>query len=117
MCFQIVDDVLDLTATEETLGKPAGQDLLEGVYTLPVIYALRDQPELRDLLGRPLDRRRARRRPTARRRATARSTPRSRSPARTRARPCDALDGADGLDARVCSSLTALVDRQVTRLY
>ena len=40
MCFQIVDDVLDLTATDETLGKPAGQDLVEGIYTLPVIYAL-----------------------------------------------------------------------------
>ena len=42
MCFQVVDDVLDLTATDVTLGKPAGQDLLEGIYTLPVIYALAD---------------------------------------------------------------------------
>ncbi|MEZ5171720.1 MAG: polyprenyl synthetase family protein [Acidimicrobiia bacterium] len=55
MCFQIVDDVLDLTATDETLGKAAGQDLVEGIYTLPVIYALRDSSRLRDLLGRPLD--------------------------------------------------------------
>jgi heptaprenyl diphosphate synthase len=37
MVFQLVDDVLDLTATEEQLGKPAGHDLVEGVYTLPVI--------------------------------------------------------------------------------
>ena len=37
MVFQIVDDVLDLTATEAQLGKPAGHDLVEGVYTLPVI--------------------------------------------------------------------------------
>ena len=55
MCFQIVDDVLDVTASDAELGKPAGQDLLEGVYTLPVIYALRESPELRELLGRPLD--------------------------------------------------------------
>jgi heptaprenyl diphosphate synthase len=53
--FQIVDDVLDLTATEEELGKPSGLDLAEGIYTLPVIYALRSSPELRALLGRPLD--------------------------------------------------------------
>jgi geranylgeranyl pyrophosphate synthase len=53
--FQIVDDVLDLTATDEELGKPSGLDLAEGIYTLPVIYALRDSDELRALLGRPLD--------------------------------------------------------------
>ena len=40
MAFQIVDDVLDLTATEAQLGKPAGHDLVEGVYTLPVIRTL-----------------------------------------------------------------------------
>lgn len=55
MIFQIVDDVLDLTASEQELGKPAGLDLAEGIYTLPVIYALRDSDELRRLLGRPLD--------------------------------------------------------------
>ena len=58
MVFQIVDDVLDLTATEAQLGKPAGHDLVEGVYTLPVIRTLAAggtaAAELRDLLGRPL---------------------------------------------------------------
>ena len=56
MCFQIVDDVLDVTATDEELGKPAGNDILEGVYTLPVIHALACSAELRDLLGRKIDR-------------------------------------------------------------
>ncbi|HEX9260210.1 MAG TPA: polyprenyl synthetase family protein [Acidimicrobiales bacterium] len=59
MAFQIADDVLDLTATEEQLGKPSGHDLVEGVYTLPVILTLAKggapAEELRDLLGSPID--------------------------------------------------------------
>ncbi len=59
LVFQIVDDLLDLTATDAELGKPAGHDLVEGVYTLPVIHTLAGRTvaadELRDLLGRPLD--------------------------------------------------------------
>ena len=40
MAFQIVDDLLDVTSTDEELGKPAGHDLIEGTYTLPVIRTL-----------------------------------------------------------------------------
>ena len=40
MAFQIVDDVLDLTATEEVLGKPVASDLREGKATLAVIHSL-----------------------------------------------------------------------------
>src|SRR6476661_5861713 len=40
MAFQIVDDVLDLTASEEILGKPVASDLREGKVTLAVIHAL-----------------------------------------------------------------------------
>jgi octaprenyl-diphosphate synthase len=40
LAFQIVDDVLDLTAAEEVLGKPSASDLREGKATLAVIHAL-----------------------------------------------------------------------------
>ena len=58
MVFQIVDDLLDISATDEQLGKPAGHDMVEGVYTLPVLHTLASggvpARELADLLGRPL---------------------------------------------------------------
>jgi octaprenyl-diphosphate synthase len=45
MAFQVVDDVLDLTASEEVLGKPVASDLREGKATMAVIHALeRCQP-------------------------------------------------------------------------
>ena len=40
MAFQIVDDVLDLTALEDVLGKPVASDLREGKVTMAVIHAL-----------------------------------------------------------------------------
>ena len=40
MAFQIVDDVLDLTASEEVLGKPVASDLREGKATMAVIHAV-----------------------------------------------------------------------------
>jgi len=58
MAFQVCDDILDLVGTDASLGKPAGLDMVAGVYTLPVIRALADPesgPELAPLLGGPLD--------------------------------------------------------------
>src|SRR5207245_10750701 len=40
MAFQIVDDVLDFTASENVLGKPVASDLREGKVTMAVIHAL-----------------------------------------------------------------------------
>ena len=58
MVFQIADDLLDITATDEQLGKPAGHDMVEGVYTLPVLRTLQaggvPAVELLSLLGKPL---------------------------------------------------------------
>ena len=55
MAFQVVDDILDLIATDEELGKPSGNDLREGVYTLPVIRMIASGDPVRELLGNPLD--------------------------------------------------------------
>ncbi|KYH33139.1 polyprenyl synthetase family protein [Neomoorella mulderi] len=50
MAFQITDDVLDMVADPERLGKPIGSDLRQGVITLPAIYALRCSPKKQKLV-------------------------------------------------------------------
>ena len=57
MAFQVVDDILDVVATDEELGKPSGNDLVEGIYNLPVLRALAmpNGPALREVLGDKLD--------------------------------------------------------------
>jgi len=58
LIYQMRDDILDVIATDNELGKPAGQDLAEGIYNLPTIFALRDAnvgEELRGVLGAILD--------------------------------------------------------------
>jgi heptaprenyl diphosphate synthase len=114
MCFQIVDDVLDLTSTDDALGKHAGQDLLEGIYTLPVIYSMRERPELRDLLGAPLDDDVL----TKARTLTVESGAMelAMDVAHDHAvKATQALDGADGLDADTCATLVQLVEGLVAR--
>ena len=58
MAFQIRDDLLDFSSTEKLLGKPAGHDLKQGVYSVPVILALHKEylqgkSTLKDLLASP----------------------------------------------------------------
>ncbi|MGH3667845.1 MAG: polyprenyl synthetase family protein, partial [Acidimicrobiia bacterium] len=52
MVFQIADDALDLVADEEDIGKPAGSDIREGKFTMPVLEALSgpDGDRVRSLL-------------------------------------------------------------------
>lgn len=57
--FQISDDIIDISSASEQSGKTPGTDLREGVHTLPVLYALREEgaegDRLRKLLARPLE--------------------------------------------------------------
>ena len=48
MAFQIIDDILDLTGDSNKTGKAVGNDLMEGVYTLPLLIALRNNKEAFD---------------------------------------------------------------------
>lgn len=56
MAFQIIDDILDYESDDKTLRKPVGNDIKEGLCTLPLILALKkDESSLRPLLGKPMD--------------------------------------------------------------
>ena len=47
VAFQLIDDLLDFTSSQDILGKPAGADLLEGKVSLPLILLLQREPEMR----------------------------------------------------------------------
>lgn len=53
MAFQIIDDMLDLSADEATLGKPTGNDLRQGNLSLAVLYALKQQQQAAELSALP----------------------------------------------------------------
>jgi geranylgeranyl pyrophosphate synthase len=53
MAFQIVDDILDFTGEQATVGKPVGSDLLQGLVTLPAIYYAESHPDDSDILSLP----------------------------------------------------------------
>jgi geranylgeranyl pyrophosphate synthase len=56
MAFQIVDDILDLTGEQTTVGKPVASDLRQGLVTLPTLYYLEshpDDPEMKFILSTP----------------------------------------------------------------
>ena len=49
MAYQLSDDIMDITSSQMELGKEPGQDLKEGVYTLPVLHALAHDPQREEL--------------------------------------------------------------------
>ena len=56
LAFQLVDDLLDFTASSEQLGKPVLSDLKEGKVTLPLIYAMENgHREAREMVARVLE--------------------------------------------------------------
>lgn len=50
MAFQIIDDILDYIGTDEEIGKKSGNDLKDGIYTLPILFAIRNNKEAFDNL-------------------------------------------------------------------
>ena len=50
MAFQLTDDLLDFTSTDDALGKGAGVDLLGGKVTLPLIYLVAQEPSAREMV-------------------------------------------------------------------
>ena len=49
MAFQIIDDVLDFTGEQATVGKPVASDLRQGLITLPALYFLEENPDDPDM--------------------------------------------------------------------
>eukprot|EP00188_Purpureofilum_apyrenoidigerum_P003570 Plantae.Rhodophyta-Purpureofilum_apyrenoidigerum.ctg37783.p1 GENE.Plantae.Rhodophyta-Purpureofilum_apyrenoidigerum.ctg37783~~Plantae.Rhodophyta-Purpureofilum_apyrenoidigerum.ctg37783.p1 ORF type:complete len:372 (+),score=61.95 Plantae.Rhodophyta-Purpureofilum_apyrenoidigerum.ctg37783:146-1261(+) len=52
LCFQVVDDALDMCASEKELGKPACADMRSGNATAPALYALKQYPEIEPVIRR-----------------------------------------------------------------
>ena len=52
LAFQVVDDILDFTGSDQQLGKPAASDLASGYLTAPALYALEERPQLARLIER-----------------------------------------------------------------
>lgn len=51
MAFQIVDDILDYTGDQSTVGKPVGGDLRQGLITLPMIHYIEDHPRSPEIIS------------------------------------------------------------------
>lgn len=45
MAFQLIDDILDINSPNNILGKPSGNDLIEGIYTFPILFEIKNNNE------------------------------------------------------------------------
>lgn len=53
--FQIIDDILDITSSTKSLGKPSGSDLTNGNLTAPILFALIESPDLKNLIDQEFE--------------------------------------------------------------
>lgn len=51
LAFQITDDLLDFVGDESVVGKPVGNDFIQGIYTLPVVYAIKNSNQKGKLIS------------------------------------------------------------------
>ncbi|KAL9275860.1 Solanesyl diphosphate synthase 3, chloroplastic/mitochondrial-like protein [Drosera capensis] len=54
LAYQLIDDVLDFTGTAATLGKGSLSDIRHGIITAPILFAMEEIPQLRDVVDRGL---------------------------------------------------------------
>lgn len=54
LAFQLIDDVLDFTGTADSLGKGSLSDIQHGIITAPILFAMEEFPELREVVDRGL---------------------------------------------------------------
>ncbi|GMP75537.1 hypothetical protein CsSME_00032587 [Camellia sinensis var. sinensis] len=55
LAYQLIDDVLDFTGTTTTLGKGSLSDIRHGIVTAPILYAMEEFPQLREVVDRGFD--------------------------------------------------------------
>nr|GMD05367.1 solanesyl diphosphate synthase 3, chloroplastic/mitochondrial [Ipomoea batatas] len=55
LAFQLIDDVLDFTGTSATLGKGSLSDIRHGIVTAPILFAMEEYPQLRDVVDQGFD--------------------------------------------------------------
>ncbi|KAL3643678.1 Solanesyl diphosphate synthase 3, chloroplastic/mitochondrial [Castilleja foliolosa] len=55
LAFQLIDDVLDFTGTSASLGKGSLSDIRHGIITAPILFAMEEFPELRDIVDQGFD--------------------------------------------------------------
>ncbi|XP_068634385.1 solanesyl-diphosphate synthase 1, mitochondrial-like isoform X3 [Aristolochia californica] len=55
LAFQLIDDVLDFTGTSASLGKGSLSDIHHGIITAPILFAMEEFPQLRDVVDRGFD--------------------------------------------------------------
>ncbi|KAL3616867.1 Solanesyl diphosphate synthase 3, chloroplastic/mitochondrial [Castilleja foliolosa] len=55
LAFQLIDDVLDFTGTSASLGKGSLSDIRHGIITAPILFAMEEYPELRDIVDQGFD--------------------------------------------------------------
>ncbi|KAJ1267661.1 hypothetical protein BS78_07G074500 [Paspalum vaginatum] len=55
IAYQLIDDILDFTGTSASLGKPSFSDINQGIVTAPILFAMEEFPQLREIIEQGFD--------------------------------------------------------------